>query len=41
MDVVAEAAFATYENCNNITWLEFEYESQYLRFLQARFNKKK
>lgn len=39
MDVVAESVEAVYENRKDITGLRFEYEPEYLRFFQSRFEK--
>ena len=40
MDVVAESVEAVYKNREEITGLEFDYEPEYLRFFQARFEKR-
>lgn len=40
MDVIAESAAAVYERRNKIKGLKMVYEPKYLRFFQARFEKK-
>jgi len=40
MDVIAESTAAVYERRNKIKGLEMVYEPKYLRFFQARFEKK-
>jgi tyrosine phenol-lyase len=40
MDVVAESAAAVFERRENIKGLKLIYEPKYLRFFQARFEKK-
>lgn len=39
MDVVAESVEAVYQQRENITGLQFDYEPEYLRFFQSRFKK--
>ena len=39
MDVVAESVEAVYQEREQITGLEFDYEPEYLRFFQSRFKK--
>jgi tyrosine phenol-lyase len=39
MDVVAESVEAVYQEREQVTGLEFDYEPEYLRFFQSRFRK--